>query len=135
MPRSTRAAFLILVLVQAAHSVEEYSTRLYDRLAPAHYVSDLIGSDRRIGFAIFNIALVAFGLWCCFGPVRGGTRGGPALAWLWAVLEFVNGIAHLVWAAIAGSYGPGLWTAPLLVIAALRLAWSLRARHAESGPA
>ena len=126
MSRLARAAFLALVLVQAAHSVEEYSTRLFDKLAPARYVSEMFGFDRRIGFVIFNASLVAFGLWCFFGPVRHGARPAPALAWSWAVLEALNGSTHVVWAALAGGYRPGLATAPLLVAAALFLAWSLR---------
>ena len=35
MDRSTRLAFLLLILAQAAHSVEEYAFRLYDLLPPA----------------------------------------------------------------------------------------------------
>ena len=123
--RRTRAAFLTLILVQAAHSVEEYATRLYDRLAPARFVADLFGFDRRIGFAMFNVALVTFGLWCWFGPLRRGTSAGGALVWFWAVLEALNGAAHLIWAASAGAYRPGVGTAPLLLAAASLLAWNL----------
>ena len=126
MSPSSRTAFIALILVQAAHSVEEYSTRLFDRLAPARFVSELFGFDRRIGFIIFNASLVAFGLWCYFGPVRRGTRAAQALAWLWAVLEALNGLTHVVWAAAAGSYRPGLVTAPVLVVTAIFLAWTLR---------
>ena len=53
--------FLALILTQAGHSIEEYSTRLYDVLAPARLVSSLFSDDRGIGFAIFNASLVAFG--------------------------------------------------------------------------
>ncbi|HEY7111372.1 MAG TPA: HXXEE domain-containing protein [Thermoanaerobaculia bacterium] len=125
MSQRSRAAFFALILVQAAHSVEEYSTQLYDRFAPARFVSGLFGFDRRIGFVIFNVALVAFGLWCCFGPARRGATSGTALAWFWVVLEVLNGTIHIAWAASAAAYRPGLATAPLLVIAATILAWSL----------
>jgi hypothetical protein len=134
-PHMRRAAFLALILVQAAHSVEEYSTRLFDRFAPARFVSELFGFDRRVGFVIFNVSLVVFGLWCYFGPVSRGTRTGLALAWFWVVLEVLNGFAHVVWAVSAAGYRPGLVTAPFLVVAALFLAWNIRQTPAEAGAA
>ena len=115
MSRLSRGLFLALVLAQAGHSVEEYSARLYDVLVPARLVSDFLSSDRRIGFAVFNVSLVAFGLWCYFGPVRHARPSARALAWFWVVLEFLNGAAHIGWALSAGSYRPGLATAPFLV--------------------
>ena len=108
-----RNLFLALILVQAAHSVEEYVFRLYDVLAPARYVSSLFGVDRQIGFAVANSALVLFGLWCWAARVKPGR--GRGLAWFWALLEIANGCAHLGLAAMAGGYFPGLATAPLLI--------------------
>ena len=133
MTRGIRAALLTLVLAQAAHSIEEYWTRLYDVLPLARYVSGLLSADGRLGFAIFNAALVAFGLWCALGPVRRGRRA--ALAWFWVVLETSNGLAHIGWAALAGGYRPGLATAPLLVALALLLGRQLlwAPRHATAG--
>ena len=122
---SVAGALLLLVLAQAAHSVEEYAFRLYDVLAPARYVSGLFGVDRQIGFVIVNAALVLFGLWCWFARVRPGRPSARALAWFWALLEIANGFAHLALAVAAGGYFPGLATAPLLIglggLLALRL--------------
>jgi Protein of unknown function with HXXEE motif len=132
MNRSGRIAFLALILAQAAHSIEEYSSRLYDVLAPARFVSGLFSSDLRIGFVIFNVLLVAFGLGCFFGPVLRGARAATALAWLWVGLEALNGCAHIIWAASAGAYRPGLATAPLLVAIALALGWQLQRRSLMS---
>ena len=126
MNRASRSTFLALVVVQAAHSIEEYSTRLYDLLPPARFVSGLLSNDHRIGFVIFNVSLVTFGLWCYFGPLSRGTPSGLPLAWFWVVLELLNGLAHAVWTAWAGEYRPGIATAPLLVVVALVLAWQLR---------
>jgi len=123
--RSVRLAFLGLIVVQATHSAEEYATRLFDRLAPARFASEIFGFDRPVGFALVNVALVAFGFWCYFVPVRRGTRAGLALAWFWVALEGANGLAHLIWGASAAGYRPGLVTAPLLVVAAAVLAWNL----------
>jgi len=131
-PAPVRATFLALILAQAAHSIEEYSTRLYDVLAPAGAVSDLLGTDRRVGFAAFNAGLVAFGLWCSFGPVRRGSSGAIALLWFWTLLEAGNGTAHMIWALAAGAYRPGLATAPILLGIALALAWRLRTERRVS---
>jgi len=123
----TSAAFLTLVCVQAVHSVEEYRNRLFDVLAPARAVSGLISPDRRVGFVIFNAALVAFGLWCWLVPIRRGRPSARGLAWAWAILEAANGTVHVAWALSAGSYRPGLYTAPLLIAAALWMAVPLQA--------
>jgi hypothetical protein len=124
-----RAALLALVLAQSLHSIEEYAGRLYEVLAPARYVTGLISRDHRVGFVIFNAALVAFGLLCWLGPIRRGAASAPGLAWFWVFLELANGTVHVLWALAAGAYRPGLWTAPLLFAAAGYLALQLRARR------
>lgn len=125
MTKPVRSIFLALVLAQAAHSVEEYVFRLYDVLAPARYVSSLIGIDRQIGFIVANAALVLFGLWCWNRTRR---TGRTALAWFWALIEIANGLAHVGLAVAAGGYFPGLATAPFLIGLGLWLAVSLRKR-------
>ena len=64
MDSRSRATFLALIVAQAAHSIEEYVFRLFDVLAPARFMSGLLSSDLARGFAIANIALVLFGVWC-----------------------------------------------------------------------
>lgn len=132
MNRRTSITFLTLILAQAGHSIEEYFSRLYDVLAPARFVSGLLSDDLRIGFAIFNCSLVAFGLWCYLGPVRRGTHSARVFAWFWAILELLNGSAHLAWAASAWAYRPGVVTAPILVVISLALAWQLRHQAADT---
>jgi dienelactone hydrolase len=122
MGRTSRLAFLALVVAQSAHSIEEYRTRLYDVFPPARFASGLVSDDRRIGFAIFNAALVAVGLWSFFVPVRRAWPSARAFAWAWAVLEAGNGIGHIAWALAASAYRPGLATAPFLLGIALMLA-------------
>jgi hypothetical protein len=114
---SMRWAFLVLIGVQAAHSIEEFGFRLFDRLAPARYLSSLVSGDRASGFAIINVGVVGFGLWCWLWPVRRGWRSANALAWGWAGLEIANGAGHLALAGYAHGYYPGLFTAPLLLLA------------------
>ena len=113
-PRA-RKLFLLMILAQALHSVEEYHFRLFDRLLPARYVAETFGVDRPLGFIMANTALVGFGLWCWFARVRPGRGAALGLAWFWALLECANGLAHGALAVAAGGYFPGLATAPLLL--------------------
>ena len=127
MEARARLAFLLLIAAQAAHSIEEYWFRLYDRLAPTRALSDALGFERPVAFAIINAALVLFGLWCYVARVRGGHRAARGFAWFWALLETANGIGHCGLALAAGGYFPGLATAPLLLAIGLYLAWRLNA--------
>ena len=123
--------FGLLVLVQAAHSMEEYVTRLYDVLAPARAVASLVSSDLALGFAVANGALVAFGLWCWALPVRRGGGSGRAVAWGWGIVEIANGIGHLAFAMAAGGYFPGAATAPLLLAGGAWLVKGLRDEYLQ----
>ena len=113
-PRS-RAAFLALIVAQAAHSIEEYVFRLFDVLAPARFISGLLSRDLARGFAIANIALVLFGGWCYVARVHRGLPSARGLAWFWALLELGNGLGHSAFALRRGGYFPGVATAPLLL--------------------
>jgi hypothetical protein len=128
MDRRARLAFLLLVLAQTCHSVEEYGFRLWERLPPARFVSELVALDPATGFAIVNSALVGFGLWCRAFPVGRDWPSARAVAWAWAAVEAANGCAHVALAAAAGGYFPGLATAPLLFAGSAFLAWSLMHR-------
>jgi len=113
--RRTKLTFLALVLVQAAHSVEEYLFRLYDVFPPARFVTGLIAADRRAGFIVLNVALFGFGLWCYAFPVRREMPSAMGLMWLWVVIEFINGVGHPLWSLAQRSYTPGVATAPILL--------------------
>ena len=137
MPRRIQLGFLSLVLAQAAHSVEEYVTRLYAVFGPAAFVSSLVSRDLRRGFLIANLALVAAAAVCYALPVRLGWTGARAIASVWVAIEFLNGCGHLLFAALRGGYFPGVLTAPLLLATALWTAWALArtARPVVSGGA
>lgn len=125
MTRS-KAAFLALVVVQTAHSVEEYLGRLWDVFPPARFVTGLISEDRRFGFIAFNVALISFGIWCFFWPVLRRWSSAIAFMSFWVVIELINGAGHILWSVQARGYTPGVITAPLLLILALVLGWALR---------
>ena len=77
--RRSKLLFLLLIAVQAAHSVEEYAGRLYEVFPPARFVSGLVSGNLSLGFLVINVAIVGFGAWCYFGPVRSGLGAG----WVW----------------------------------------------------
>jgi len=127
---TTQRLFLGLILSQALHSIEEYCFRLYDVLAPARFISSMVSSNLALGFAIVNIALVSFGLWCYLARVRASHPSGKSWAWFWTVLEAANGAGHLILAASRGGYFPGAATAPLLLAFSVSLGATLPQPHA-----
>lgn len=131
MDSRSRLAFLILVLVQAMHSVEEYVFKLYDVFGPARFVSGLVSDDLPTGFAVVNIGFVAFGAWCYLARVRPAHVSAQSWVWPWVIVEGANGIAHSVIALQRGEYFPGVLTAPLLLATSLYLA--IRLMRAERG--
>jgi hypothetical protein len=126
MSRRGQLAFLLLVGLQAAHSVEEYAAGLYEVLAPARFLSSLVSDDPRVGFAIINGALVAFGFWCYLVPIRSGRSSARAWAWPWVFIELANGVGHVGLALLASGYFPGALTAPFLLVSAAWLAFLLK---------
>jgi len=121
MDSRTRLAFLILVLVQAAHSIEEYVFELYDVFAPARFVSGLVSDDLPKGFAVVNIGLVSLGIWCYLARVRPSHVSARLWVWLWVFLEGANGLTHPAIALVRGEYFPGVLTAPFLLAGSLYL--------------
>ena len=121
----SKLLFLLLVAVQAAHSVEEYLTRLYVVFPPARYVSGLVSENRASGFIVVNVAIIVLGVCCYAFPIRSGLKAGRLVAWLWLVMELANGTGHAWLAASAGGYFPGALTGAALIVAALGLAASL----------
>ena len=125
MEPRTRNAFLALILVQAAHSIEEYTFALYDVFAPARFASGLVSSNLAVGFALLNAALVAFGAWCYLARVRPRRTSAPGWMWPWVLVELANGIVHPTIAVLRGGYFPGVATAPVLFILAAFIATQL----------
>jgi hypothetical protein len=132
MDARSRAAFGLLILAQAAHSVEEYVHRLFDVFAPARLVSGLVSSDAAVGFALVNITIVAFGAWCYLARVRPSHPSARGYAWFWTCLELANGVGHVMLSVRRGGYFPGLATAPLLIAGSCYLGARLATRSGVS---
>jgi len=127
------STFGLLILVQAAHSVEESIGRLWESFPPARLVASLVSTDHERGFVILNVLLVAFGTWCYLWPIRRHWAIAISLAWIWVVIETINGIVHPLWSVLQRGYTPGLGTAPVLFVLAIYLARQLRGRaHGSS---
>jgi hypothetical protein len=117
-PRRVLLAYVFAVLVQVLHLIEEYRTGFYREFPP------LLGAQpwSRSAFLIFNLAwLLAFVL----------AAGGLARRWRPAAVValflalgggVLNGLGHFALAARSGAYFPGLYTAPLSVVAGSYLA-------------
>lgn len=127
--RRAQILFIWLVIAQAAHSVEEYVGRLWETFPPAQYLTGLVSADRETGFLTINVALVAFGVACIIWPVRQRWSIARGVMWFWVVIQTINGVGHPLWSVRQGAYTPGVLTAPVLLVLALLLARSLRARQ------
>ena len=117
----TRHAFLALILVQVAHSIEEYVFKLYEVFAPARAVSGLVSDNLAAGFVIVNGLFVAFGVWCYLARVRPDRASAPGWMWPWVLIEVANGFGHSTVALVRGGYFPGVATAPILFVLAVFL--------------
>jgi Protein of unknown function with HXXEE motif len=125
MSRRSKLLFLLLLIVQAAHSVEEYVTRLFDVFAPARFIGGLMSDDLAFGFAIANIVLIAIFAWCYVVAVRAGGRAGRFVAIIWVAIELVNGVGHTTLSVLNRGYFSGAVTAVFLLVAATSLGCSL----------
>jgi hypothetical protein len=123
------AAFLLLVIAQSAHSVEEYAFRLYDVFPPARWLVSLFSSDPGTGFIIFNVLFDSFALWCYLWPVRKRWPSAIPIMWVAVAIEATNGIVHPAFSIAVGGYTPGLVTSLALLPLALLLGRALH--HAE----
>jgi len=125
--RRHQLLFGLLILTQAAHSIEEYSGRLWESFPPAYFVSGLVSTDRELGFLVLNAALVTFGTWCYLVPIRRRWPSAAGITLGWSLIELINGVGHPLWSLRQGGYTPGLATAPVLLVLAIILIARTRA--------
>lgn len=122
MHKRIKIVFLLLILLQGLHSVEEYYGGLWEVLTPARIVSEAVSSNPEVGFIIINTGLFIFGLLCWLLSSRQKKISYQALIWIWIVAEVFNGIGHPLLTLRRGNYFPGLYSAPFLLVTALYLA-------------
>ena len=96
MDSRNKIIFLLLVLAQGLHSVEEYFGQLWNVFPPAKFVTGLISENPETGFLIINIGFFIFGIWCWFFPVLRNYNYARGLIWFGIVIEMINGTTILV---------------------------------------
>ena len=131
MYRQIKIVFLLLVLIQGLHSIEEYFGRLWEVFLPAKYVTSIVSNNNEIGFLVINTGLFIFGLICWLFIINKKFLYVRVFIWFWIAIEIINGIGHPLWAIIENSYEPGLITAPFLLITAVYLS-ILLVRYGQS---
>lgn len=115
------ALYWLLGLAQAAHSIEEMRTHLYIFFETAtgrlHNILPSVSPVRMPAdtFAALNMTFIAV-LLGTVPFVYAGRRWARMLAGGVAVVEILNGTAHLLGAAIFRGYVPGVASAPLLLL-------------------
>ena len=126
MNGNIQAAYFLLVILQAIHSVEEFIFRLYERFPPMRFVYQNAPHLAKPAFAISNALLISIGLICFFYWVQPARKGATAVVWIWIIIESLNVFAHIVWAALIGGYNPGLVTALLFVPVLIHLCYLMK---------
>ena len=119
---SWHGTFLLLVSLQALHSMEEYAGRLWEVFPPAVWLCNLVSSNAHTGFLIINVGLFVLGMliWILLSQGLLVPFAGRVV-WFWIAIEIMNGIGHPVWSMMQGGYTPGVLTAPFLGIVAFIL--------------
>lgn len=113
--------FLILVITQGLHSIEEYIGKLWENFPPATVLCGWVSDDLEKGFLTINIGLFIFGLFCWSFLIRRNLSIAPMTIGFWIIIELINGVTHPIWSLYQGKYTPGVITAPMLLILALKL--------------
>lgn len=121
MNNRIRTTFLLLVITQAIHAIEEYFGRLWEVYAPAKFICNLLSSNPRTGFLIINILFISFSLLYWWSLVQRKPTSSPGLIWFWIVLEILNIIGHISWTLFEKAYTPGIVTAIILLIVVISL--------------
>ncbi len=116
-----RTTFIILILFQGLHSIEEYIGKLWKIFSITELFRNFVFGNIETCFIVINIGLFIFGLWCWLVPVRRNYIFARKLIWFWIVIEMMNGIGHSILAIYKRAYIPGVATSPILLITAVYL--------------
>lgn len=113
--------YLLLGFAQAAHSIEEMRTHLYEFFwtVTGLFHSYLPGVPQfrmdAVTFAVINMTFIAV-LLGTVPFVAAGRRWALFLAGVVGGIELLNGVGHLTGALLFRGYVPGAASAPLLLI-------------------
>jgi hypothetical protein len=120
--RGPRRIYLLGICAMVIHFAEEYATGFY-RAFPA-----LVGYEwEPWRFIAFNAAWLVIFLWAA---MRRSNLAYLVILFFAVGAGIMNGVGHLLLALRSGGYFPGLWTAPLMLIAGVAVL-----RRLYAGPA
>lgn len=130
MARDHAARALAVALgAQCFHFVEELVMGFHDEFPALFGLSGI----PLAAFVIFNLMWIA--IWAAsIAGLRAARSGAFFAAWFLAIAGTLNGVAHPLFAVRVGGYFPGLLSAPLVAIAALRLGRRLSAATCPKDP-
>ena len=121
-----RLAFLLLIILQAIHSAEEFICGFYEQFPPMRLLYQASPHLAKPAFAISNVLLVCAGLACFYHWVQPMREGAKTIIRVWITIESINVIAHVVWAMIISGYNPGLATVILFVPVLIYLSYLMK---------
>ncbi len=121
-----RATFVVLIVLQALHSSEEFIFKLYEVFPPMALLYREAPHLAKPAFIIFNVLLLMAGLICLLRWVWPAKPGARTVAWVWVGGEAFNAGAHSVWAVLIRGYNPGLVTGLMFVPVVIYLGYLLR---------
>ena len=81
MDKKIKITFLLLVLTQGLHSIEEYYGNLWEVFPPATLFCSLVSKNLETGFLIINIGLFVFCMLCWFFFVRNNYSYARNIIW------------------------------------------------------
>jgi hypothetical protein len=131
MSYKIKVAFLMLIGLQALHSIEEVVFRFYELFPPMAFIYRDAPYLAKPAFIISNAFLILFGLFCFFRWVRPAGKSAKTVVWFWIAIESFNVIAHLVWGAFIRAYNPGSATVLLFLPILIYLGYQLQRWNTE----
>ncbi len=108
LEETTTSVYMIFLILQCLHSLEEIATGFHKKW----YLFTMSFSL----FLTWEILFQTFWIFILFSsdfPQRNSFMA------FFTLLMFANGVQHLVWAGVIKKYVPGLFTAPLFILAFL----------------
>ena len=134
MNSQIKTAFLLMIIMQAIHSVEEFIFKLYDVFPPMQFIYRQAPSLAKPAFVAFNLLLILCGLVCFFYWVRPAREGAKGVIWVWVVIQLATVAGHVIWVALSGGYHPGLATVGLFIPVVAYVMYAMRRASSRPPP-
>ncbi len=113
MTVSLRSVFLIMIVVQAVHALEEFVFHFWDVFPPMRAV---YGGTPGLGetvFIAFHTVLIGLGVWSYRRWVRSNQPNARRVVVWGIVVQSFTVLLHAAWFLTEFRYQPGLATTPL----------------------